>query len=65
MQYSTIPLRHQKSVSNHIGLRKLSDWIDELMGWTGEKKATSLVRGVAHGTVHILFGLYKLAFGNR
>ena len=48
-----------------MGLRKISDKIDRIMGWHGNKKGDSFIRGFAHGFVHFLFGAYKLAHGNK
>lgn len=58
-------MKNETGVSNHQGLRRISNHIDRMMGWEGDKKGRSLIRGVAHGFVHVLFGLYKLAHGNK
>ena len=58
-------MKYEQKHSNHVGLRRISDYVDRMMGWTAEKKGKSFIRGFAHGMVHICFGIYKLIHGNR
>ena len=55
-------INHNKPLANLPGMRSLSDQLDEMMGWKGQYKDDSRVRGAIHGTWHTIAGV---ATGNE
>ena len=46
-------------------MRSVSDELDEKMGWTGQKKEQSALRGLIHGVYHRCVGVAKKMAGNE
>jgi len=55
---------NEKGVSNHPGMRSISDRLDNMMGWTEERKETSGTRGLIHGVYHTGIGVGKYLYRN-
>ena len=51
-------------VSDNPDFRKISDALDKVMGWEGEAKEKSPLRGAIHGVYHASIGICKGLVGN-
>ena len=54
----------EQMISDNPDFRKISDDFDRLMGWEGDKKEKSPLRGAIHGVYHASIGIMKGFTGN-
>jgi hypothetical protein len=49
----------EKFLSNNLSHREKSNKLDEFMGWVGDVKNQSRLRGLLHGSYHLYMSLRK------